>query len=305
MANKENIIGKSMGKMERKMQPGIHDVSNDDYHRGPGISKSGLWKLWNNTPAHYFASRMGETDESSAAKDFGSAAHAAVLEPEVFESRYYQGPDARGNSNIWKDAAAYAAQHGLTILKPADYEAVLRLRDKAAAHPILRTLTTGAVVEKAAYWIDEETGELCRCKPDIYAPKAGLIGDIKTTTNAAQDKWIRRVMDFGYHVQEPFYTDGWQAAGGGGVEGFVFVVIESEAPHLFAVYELDPDSVEEGRRTYRAALNLYAECMKKQRALNEESADAVAKCWPGYSEKVTELRLPKWAFHFVNQNTGE
>lgn len=268
------------------MQPGIYQNTNEEYHSGPGISKSGLWTIWNETPAHYMAGLQEPDDGSTAAKDFGTAAHAAILEPEVFEAKFYMGPDARGNSNVWKDAAAYAAQQGLTILKPADYQAVQRLRDAAARHPILRRLTADAQVEHSAYWTDAETGELCRVRPDVYSRKHGLIGDLKTTTSAAHDKWIRRVVDFGYHVQEAFYSDGWDLAGGGPVNGFVFIVVERDPPHLFAVYELDPDSVEEGRQVYRAALRVYAECKR-------------TNTWPGYADKVQELRLPKYAFRFV------
>ncbi|WP_445505045.1 PD-(D/E)XK nuclease-like domain-containing protein [Microvirga sp. G4-2] len=268
------------------MQPGIYDISNEAYHSGPGISKSGLWTIWNQTPAHYYAGLQEQTDTSDDAKDFGSAAHAAILEPEVFEEKFFCGPDVRRNTNVWKDAAAYAAQHGKTILKPSDYAAVERLRDQAAKHPILRALTTDADLEQSAYWIDEETGELCRVRPDAYSRKHKLIGDLKTTTSAAHDKWIRRAVDFGYHVQEPFYSDGWSLAGGGDVDGFVFVVVERDPPHLFAVYELDPDSVEEGRQIYRAALKIYADCRK-------------TNSWPGYADTVQEMRLPKWAFRFV------
>lgn len=267
------------------MTPGIHSISNAAYHAGPGISKSGLWKLWNETPAAFRYAQDCHTP-STKAQDFGSAAHVAILEPELFEAEFARGPDARGNSNAWKESAAIASFNGMTLLKPADYDAVLYLRDEARKNPIIRQLTSDAQIEQAAYWKDEETGELCRCKPDVYSRKHGLIGDIKTTTCAAREQWTRRLMDFGYHVQEPYYSDGWQIAGGGPVNGFVFIVVESTAPHLIAAYELDPDSAEEGRQIYRAALRLYADCKRSGN-------------WPGYADKIQELRLPKWAFRFT------
>lgn len=264
------------------METGIHDITNEAYHSGPGISKSGLWTIWQQTPAHF----IGAERKSTKAKDFGSAAHTAILEPEIFEKAYTVAPEGNKNSNVYKDAAAYLLNQGFTLLNRDEYEAILRIRDCAERHPIVRKLRQDAAVEQSAYWIDEETGELCRVRPDVYSRKNRLIGDIKTSKSAAHDSFARDVANYGYHVQEPFYSDGWQLAGGGDVDGFAFVVVEKEPPYLFAVYELDPDSVEEGRQIYRTALKIYAECRKTNH-------------WPGYADKVQELRLPKWAFRFV------
>lgn len=267
------------------MKPGIHDITNEAYHAGPGISKTGLWDIWKRTPAHF----MGAERKNTKAKDFGTAAHTAILEPEIFEKAYCVAPDGNKNSNVYKDAALYLTNQGFTLLSKAEYDAVRWIRDEAERHPIIRRLRQDAVMEQSGYWIDEETGELCRCRPDIYSRKNRLIGDIKTSKAADLESFSRDVANYGYHVQEAYYSDGWQAAGGGAVDGFVFIVVEKEPPFLFALYELDPDSVEEGRQIYRTALKIYAECRRTNH-------------WPGYADKVQELRLPKWAFRFVQPN---
>lgn len=265
------------------METGIYEITNEAYHSGPGISKSGLWELWQRTPAHF----MGAERKATKAKDFGTAAHTAILEPHLFEKAYCVAPPGSKNSNVYKDKALYLVNQGFTLLSQDEYDAVRWIRDEAERHPLVRTLRADAVMEQSAYWIDEETGELCRCRPDVYSRKHRLIGDIKTSRSADANSFARDVANYGYHVQEPFYSDGWQAAGGGDVDGFAFIVIEKEPPYLFAVYELDPDSVEEGRQIARTALKIYAECRK-------------TNTWPGYADKVQQLSLPKWAFRFVN-----
>ena len=87
----------------------------------------------------------------------------------------------------------------------------------------------------------------------------------------------------GYHAQEAWYTDGWQAAGGGNVEGFVFVAIESDFPHLAAAYELLPEAVGEGRLAMRKAILDYKACRDSGQ-------------FPGYPAEVQPLDIPAWAY---------
>src|SRR5438094_594980 len=77
------------------MNPGIYDnISNADYHGGPGISNSGL-ALVRRSPLHYRASKLAANDnqpkESTPAQAIGTAFHALMLEPELFVRDYTLG----------------------------------------------------------------------------------------------------------------------------------------------------------------------------------------------------------------------
>lgn len=266
------------GSLTPAAQAGIFDMSNDAYHSTAAISKSGLWTLHSKTPAHY---KFGER-KSSAAFDLGTAAHTAILEPEKLGSSIVRGPaDRRGSK--WTDAQGAADYDRKLLLTAGDYDAALRIRDAAHRNPLVRKLTAGAQVERSAFWLDEETGQLCRCRPDAYSPSLRIMADVKTTADASPGKWRRSVPDYGYHMQEAMYSEGWEAAGGGEVDGFVFIAVEKETPHVVAVYELDRNAAAEGYAIYRAALTRYAECM-------------AAGNWPGYGDGVLCLDLPKWAY---------
>lgn len=73
------------------MEPGIYrDIASDDYHGGPGISKSGL-DLVHRSPAHYMAAVSATNDNErkpTPAQAFGSAFHALVLESALFVRDY-------------------------------------------------------------------------------------------------------------------------------------------------------------------------------------------------------------------------
>lgn len=71
------------------MKPGVYDgIPNAEYHSGPGISKSGL-DLIHRSPLHYHAVVTAENDRvPTPAQELGTAAHALILEPEVFTATY-------------------------------------------------------------------------------------------------------------------------------------------------------------------------------------------------------------------------
>lgn len=258
---------------------GIFDMPNEDYHASHGISKTGLWTIYNQTPAHY---RFGEREEKQHF-DFGQAVHTAILEPLEFEKRTMRGPkDRRGND--WKYACHEAEAQNRQILIEGEYDEVLEIRDIVHSDERWNSLIVNerSMVEKSFFWVDEETGAQCRVRPDLYRPDLGIILDLKSTADASRGAFGRSVVNYGYHVQEPFYTDGVNALGGD-VQGFVFMAIEKKTPFAKALYELPPSIVTEGRAIYRKALNTYAECLR-------------SNVWSGYPEDVTELEFARWAY---------
>ena len=282
------------------MTPGVHThITNEEYHAGPGISKSGLWTISTKTPAHY---RFADPDEQdSRAKDVGTATHIALLEPEAFEARVMMGPeDRRGNK--WADAKLRADATGRLLLTGPDHDKVMRIRDAGEKCATLVDLRRGAMVEASGYAIDPETGMLCRVRPDAYNLRAGAIMDLKSSRDGGARMFSRAAAEYGYHMQEAFYTDVWNMAYAathkpGGqtnmVEAFVFVVIETTAPFLVTAYELTPSAVDEGREAYKRALRTYATC-------------AQTDTWPGYSQDIEQLDLPAWAYkHTVRPQNEE
>lgn len=265
------------------MNPGIYlNLPNEQYHSSPGISKTGLWTIHTQSPAHY---KFGER-ERNVNFDFGEACHLAVLQPDEFEAKVYRGPDDR-RGNKWKDALEWCAAEGKLLLTSGDYDAVMTIRDAVHSDPWINAVITGGnpIVEASGVWRDDATDTLCRVRPDLYREDIGIILDLKTCTSAHPDAFARAVVNYGYHAQEAFYSDGWRNLGKT-VEGFVFLAFEKKAPYAFALYELPPAIVEEGRAIMRKALDTYAAC----EAANE---------WPGYPKGVQELEFARWAYRLT------
>jgi len=273
---------------------GIFDITNEAYHAGPGISRSSLWTLHDKTPAHMIGGSFEETD----AMKFGTACHVAVLEPEHLETRYsVVPPDAPNRPSSrqinakkpspesiaaiqwWQNWNAMNA--GKTDISAEDYDAVRFIRDQLHADPLIQKLVRGAQFEKSAYWIDEETQELCRVRPDIYNPALAMMADVKTTNDASEWGFGGSIRKFGYYFQDAFYSDGWELAGGGAVDAFVFIAIEKKKPFVFQIYELSMEDKEKGRDDYKAALRKYEECKRLGQ-------------WPGYGGGVKPISMARW-----------
>lgn len=257
----------------------LADLPESEYHAHEAISQSGLWTLYRKTPYHFKHRKIEETKQMT----LGSGVHIAVLQPDSFEKMVVKGPDDR-RGNKWKDVVEECAAYGGIPLTSGDYEKCLYMRDAAHAIPEVRALTVGGeMVEHSIFWNDPETGIECRGRIDIYQPKLQVIADLKTSSCAAKWEWEKSVAEYGYHVQEPMYTDGWQLAGGGPVDASIFIVVENEWPHCAAVYDVKPSAVEEGRAVIRKALNTYSICQQ-------------TGIWPGYPEGVQECDIPRYAY---------
>lgn len=263
---------------------GIHmDISNEEYHAGPGVSRSTLWALNRKTPA---AVMYGEPKETKALT-MGSAIDAAVTDPHGFEAVYIRGPgDRRGNA--WKNAATEAEEAGLVLLTSGDYDAALRIRDAVLSNATAEALLTPekTILQASAYWIDPLTGLLCKVRPDIARPDLKILVDLKSAADASEWTWAKAASDYGYHAQDAFYCDGWEAAGGGEIDGMVFIVVEKEPPYQIGLYEFEPTAVDEGRAAMRRGLDLYYQC--------QESGE-----WPGYPEHVQRIDIPRFAYRLT------
>src|SRR5690606_25985267 len=70
--------------------PGLYKgISNEDYHRSPGISNSGIRLILDCPKIYYYRYLSGEYErKESADKKIGTAVHTLVLEPDTFFDRY-------------------------------------------------------------------------------------------------------------------------------------------------------------------------------------------------------------------------
>lgn len=260
----------------------VPGLSFPDYLAAPAVSNSAL-KLLRKSPAHLAAGRDPDEQQKPSLRR-GSLLHTLTLEPHLMASRYRVKPD--GMSFSTKEGKAWREETpaGVEIVTQAETRAANRQARHLRAVPEIGALLGEGQAEVSFFWVDEQTGLRCKGRADwVHRTEAGVILlDLKTAEDASPDIFPKACARYGYHMQAAWYADGWTAATGDPVLGFVFGAVESGWPHVAAAYMLDDESTTKGRAESRRLLNRYAECRE-------------ADTWPGYQTAIQSITLPAWA----------
>lgn len=259
-----------------ELTPGLHAMSNDDYHATTD------W--WSSTQLKRFLPEYTEPDDQ-AALEFGSLFHTVVLEPERLQDDYlvldpYEigvTKDGKPSSNplvttAWKGALAEAAASGKTVVSPSNWDKARRMAHSVHEHHDAARLMFGAggTYEESAFWIDDD-GIRHKARFDRRLP--GAIVDLKSTSTAmTDDKLAAATFDYLYHLSAAHYLTVAQGLGLG-VDTFAFVFVSKHAPYHVKVVDLDVDFLARGYDKRGEALDL---------AVNGQR---------GFST----LHLPRWA----------
>lgn len=236
-----------------------------NYDEIPALRRSALWEM-RKSPAHYKYA-VENPKEPTDAMSFGIATHMAILEPERFADEYITAPKIDRRTKEGKEEWAKLMESGKEILTEDDSEKIKAMVKAIHDNPQAAALIRGDH-EVPIIWTDPETGERCKCRPDVI--NSDLIVDYKTTTSCADGAFERDARMFGYQLQAAMYREGLLQVESK-TYGFAFVAQEKTAPYAVRVYICDPGWIDDGMEIYRELLNRYHECKIK----NE---------WPGYEE---------------------
>jgi hypothetical protein len=261
------------------METGIYaNIPNAEYHAMNGLSASGLSRLAQ-SPAHYLAYKQNPPEQTKSML-IGSAVHAAVLEDGLNNGMILRAPGGTRATKVYKE---FAEQNpGKILLTEDEYHDVGQIAEAVLHHNLANELLRGGKAEQSAFWIDEKSGVLCKCRPD-YLREDGLVLDLKTSADASPEAFQRSIMNYKYHWQSAWYLDGLSKILGRQLENFVHLVVETSAPYGVAVYVLDNGSLDKARDDIRVLLDRYAECLHTGE-------------WPGYDTRIQNISLPHWAF---------
>jgi hypothetical protein len=281
------------------------DIDNADYHRnpnllpGPSLSSSGAKVLLSKSPLHYWydsplnPNRPPEADRAHF--NVGKAAHDMVLLSERWPDHYHVLPEgfSRAATKKFADAieeADAAAESGMTVLRYEDAQTVHAVAEALQRNSLAVATLTNGVTEETLCWQDPRTGVWLRARPD-FRPNSILekrdvmvVSDLKfvVATNATPDGFAKSIHQFGYHQSAAFYSDGIKAVYGHYPTHWVHVVVEKDAPHCVALYELPGEDIERGRVLNRRAIDLFAHCLEYN-------------AWPGYADDPKQVGLPIWS----------
>jgi exodeoxyribonuclease VIII len=216
--------------------------------------------------------RTGHDTTDTQAMALGRAVHMLALEPQNFNQTFVvQTESYDRRTKVGKEAYELFLKEacGRSVLRLEDFQQISNMADAISTHPIWSRFKGGSV-EHSIYWDHQDSIRL-RSRPDYFTDD--IIIDLKTTSYLKG--FDKSVFRYGYHRQAAMQLDGL-AAVDGRQRKFVLFTIEKEAPYLTSVFALDEASIEEGRRDYHKAAELYAQCLEFD-------------IWPGYSESVQTI----------------
>ncbi|SVF45681.1 exonuclease VIII [Escherichia coli] len=271
------------------IEPGIYyGISNENYHAGPGVSKSQLDDIAD-TPALYLWRKNAPVDTTKTKTlDLGTAFHCRVLEPEEFSNRFIVAPEFNRRTNAGKEEEKAflmeCASTGKTVITAEEGRKIELMYQSVMALPLGQWLVESAGhAESSIYWEDPETGILCRCRPDKIIPEFHWIMDVKTTADIQRFKTA--YYDYRYHVQDAFYSDGYEAQFGV-LPTFVFLVASTTVEcgrYPVEIFMMGEEAKLAGQQEYHRNLRTLSDC------LNTDE-------WPA----IKTLSLPRWAKEYAN-----
>lgn len=285
-----------------------------EYRKAEGLSQSMMKELLR-SPAHFRARYGPDADPffPTAAMQVGSAVHARVLEPEIFDSQFCSREDYAGEPTI-SELQALLTTQGIEFKKAAkkaellalaypegvpsdkrtafgsdDWRAVMGVADALRTHDIAGMWFCPSQKRyrqhnEVSLYSKDHRGHVLKARLDRIQIEGNrlLILDLKTTDDATASAFQRKVVNLNYDLQAAWYSKLAAEAFPDLKVEFVFVAVERKAPHGIRVFRASDSVIQSGLR-------------KMDRTLDRFSESQAINYWPSYDPVITDLAMPTWA----------
>lgn len=282
--------------------PGLYpNLSNEEYHASPGISKSGL-DLIDNNPSMYRRRYIDHIDnEPTPAMILGSALHTFTLEPDLFDGEFVVAPKINKRTKAGKQEWQEFTDENKDkrVLSVEDMEKIKGMERAVRNHEKANKLLTGGIAESSIYYNEkfrtliegevQEVEELVKVRPDYI--KGRYVIDLKSTTDASYSPFQRSLYNYRYYVQAGMYTSVVVRCGEIDISNpsFLFICVEKTEPYNVAIYNADETILMRGVEEYIRCLKLYSEYKR-------------SGYWPGYNnDEIVDISLPGYAINQLEQ----
>jgi hypothetical protein len=183
---------------------------------------------------------------------------------------------------------------GAIAISPKERAKVESIAAAVSDHPCARDLISlPGESEKTILWREPTTGVGMKVRTDRLTeldygtaavhglPMGPAVIDLKTSHDVDPQSFARSAARFGYHDQAAIYSDAASALYGTRV-GFLIIAVATDGSGDVAVYQLDDDAIELGRKNYLARLHELLERREKNNWL------------ASWQHGVQPLTLPRW-----------
>lgn len=238
----------------------IRHMTDAQYRAHPSISRSALVDFIRSPQYYYSKHILKKKEPETEAMRFGSAMHAYILEPEIFEKGYHKYDKLPGNTNAGKAQKIELENivaEGMRVISNEEVEDIEDMADSFTA-AVPEGFLGSCKVEHVALWTDPITGLALKAKIDFFNHM--ICGDLKSTKGIGESEFQDSIYDYKYYLQAAMYLDILSGATGTKYEEFLFVAIEKKTPFPAASYILKEgsDEINIGRAEYQFYLKRLA-----------------------------------------------
>lgn len=258
-------------------KPGIYSrVPIAKYHGGklcdgPSISSSGLRRIFNQSPAHYWSEsplnpERIEQDETEALI-LGRAAHHLLLGEDEFSTLFVIRPDEidrkpwHGNRTVCRAWIDKQRAEGRTVIKSEQLDCIRGMAKALAAHPLIEAGLLNGAIEQSMCFRDKETDVWLLSRPDAIPNDSGDFADLKTTVEIGFNL-DRSIGKYRYDMQAALVRRAAREIYGLDNSTFSYVFVEKTAPFSVDVLTLDTEDLEAAERDLQTALRVFAYCLE-------------------------------------------
>ncbi len=259
-------------------------MTEREYREHPAISRSELFKI-SESPEKFKYYRE-HPEEPTPALLFGQLFHAMALQTDTVWEQFAIMPNVDRRKKAGKEALAEFEQQaeGKTIVTVDMVEQATAMCEALNKNEFVKKLLKGEK-EKPFFWVDEMTGEECKCRTDVLTEVGEnlIIVDLKTADCAETETFMRSAIKYGYDFQAAMYSEGVKI-NTGREPLFVFIVIEKKPPYAINILQADKLLIRRGYDLFREYIGIYHECKTTDN-------------WYGYLGKynqINNLALPAW-----------
>lgn len=280
---------------------GLHDLSNEDYHRDPvpggSISSSAIKILVKQSPKH---AREYQTNGRPPKPhyDLGSAVHTHILGgAEIVYWGEGDGTD-HWQTNPAKKFRREAYAAGKIPLLEDWRRHVDGMVDAIRGHDELGDwLTTdGLTTEQSGFWIDQSVDLWCRLRLDAatytQADEVIVVVDLKTGHDVSPDGIAKAIANNRYDIQKVHYEAGLRRLMDIGVLPaaeihYILAFVEKTPPYDVVLRRIGPFTTAHAEIHRRYAMDRFAVCRE-------------TGIWPGYDppradgDDIPETEVPHW-----------
>lgn len=238
-----------------------YQQTEKDYQILSGIRSTSLKDVLQSKEG-YWASKIAkdEDEEQKESLLIGTAAHCAILTPELYPLQYTTRPDVDGRTTEgkkiigeWKDKS-----EGKTLLTAKQAGKVAGMALALKRHPLASATLAAGIHELGIRW--QEDGYWFKARLDAVDGQNGTwFADYKTIGKYPSVRAIRAaIVDYLYHVQFAHYAEAVQAQWGVWPECYAIFGM-SKPPYTVHVLLIPAELMERGEELRQRALAMVAE----------------------------------------------